>query len=86
MNFNKITEETNTQKYDIIIKYEWVCNGSKILMMQQTNIEAHIQESKQEEHIEDNMSEQSIVSMWRQFQESVNTYWSRLIGIVSQHV
>ena len=43
-------------------------------MMQQTNIEAHIQESKQEEHIEDNMSEQSIVSMWRQFQESVNTY------------
>ena len=37
-------------------------------------IEAHIQESKQEEHIEDNMSEQSIVSMWRQFQESVNTY------------
>ena len=22
VNFNKITEETNTQKYDIIIKYE----------------------------------------------------------------
>ena len=43
-------------------------------MMQQTNIEAHIQESKQEEYIEDNMSKQSMVSMWRQIQERVNIY------------
>ena len=37
----------------------------QIGVMQVINVEALIHKSEQEEHIEDGMSEQSMVSMWR---------------------
>ena len=50
-----------------------VCNRTKLLVMQVINVEVLIHKSELEEHIEDCMSEQSMVSMWNQIKERVRS-------------